>query len=263
MCRRLEESETAPTLEALAREVGLSAFHAHRLFKATTGVTPRGYYTARRSARVRGELKRGGSVTQALYGAGYGSSGRFYAEAGARLGMSPSRFKVGGKAERIAYAVARCSLGAILVAGTARGVCAISLGTSGSSLARELRRQFPQAELVDGDARFQRLVRRAIALIEEPSNSQRLPLDIRGTAFQERVWQALQRVPAGQRVTYRQLAEQMGEPRAARAVASACAKNRIAVAIPCHRVVRGDGNVGGYRWGVERKQQLLAREEER
>jgi AraC family transcriptional regulator of adaptative response/methylated-DNA-[protein]-cysteine methyltransferase len=263
MCRRLEESENAPTLEALAREVGLSAFYAHRLFKAATGVTPRRYYTAQRSARVRNELKRGGSVTQALYGAGYGSSGRFYAEVGARLGMSPSRFKVGGKAERIAYATAQCSLGAVLVAATARGICAISLGKSAASLTRELVQQFPQAQLVDGDAHFQALVRCVIALIEEPSSSERLPLDIRGTAFQERVWQALQRVPAGKRVTYRQLAEQIGEPRAARAVASACANNRIAVAIPCHRVVRADGNVGGYRWGVTRKQQLLAREEKR
>lgn len=262
MCRRLEKSDTAPTLEALAREVGLSAFHAHRLFKAATGVTPRGYYTARRSERMRLELKRGGSVTQALYGAGYGSSGRFYAEAGARLGMSPSRFKVGGKAERIAYTVGQCSLGAILVAGTARGICAISLGKAAVSLVRELGQQFPQAELVAGDARFQVLVRRVIALIEEPSQSQRLPLDIRGTAFQERVWQALQGVPAGQRVSYSQLAEQMGEPHAARAVANACASNRLAVAIPCHRVVRADGKVGGYRWGVERKRQLLAREEE-
>jgi len=158
--------------------------------------------------------------------------------------------------------VAQCSLGAILVAATARGICAISLGRSEASLVRELVREFPQADLVDGDARFQALVRRAIALIEEPSESQRLPLDIRGSAFQERVWQALQRVPAGQRVTYSQLAQQVGAPRAARAVANACANNRIAVAIPCHRVVRADGAPGGYRWGAQRKRQLLAREEE-
>ena len=195
-----------------------------------------------------------------LYGAGYGSSGRFYAEAGARLGMSPSRFKAGGRTERIAYAVGNCSLGAILVAGTARGICAISLGKTAAPLLRELSQQFPQADLVPGDARFQTLVHRVIALVEEPTQSQRLPLDIRGTAFQERVWQALQRIPAGQRVTYQELAKQMGEPGASRAVANACASNRLAVAVPCHRVVRVDGNVGGYRWGVQRKRKLLERE---
>jgi AraC family transcriptional regulator, regulatory protein of adaptative response / methylated-DNA-[protein]-cysteine methyltransferase len=262
MCRRLEQSDTAPTLEALARAVGLSPFHAHRLFKSATGVTPRGYYAAQRGERVRDELKRPGSVTQALYGAGYGSSGRFYAEAGARLGMSPSRFKNGGKTERISYAIGNCSLGVILVAGTTRGICAISLGKGPALLVRELRQQFPQAELVVGDTRFQTLVRRAVALVEEPSQSQRLPLDIRGTAFQERVWRALQGVPAGQRVTYRELAAQLGEPRAVRAVANACARNRLAVAVPCHRVVRTDGTLGGYRWGVRRKRKLLAREEE-
>jgi AraC family transcriptional regulator of adaptative response/methylated-DNA-[protein]-cysteine methyltransferase len=263
MCRKLEESESAPTLDALARHVGLSPFHAHRLFKADTGVTPRVYFAAQRGKRVRGELREHGNVTQAIYGAGYGSAGRFYEEAGARLGMTPSAFKAGGPSASIRFALGECSLGSILVAATARGICAISLGTEPEALLHELERQFPQAELVGADAEFEALVAKVVALVEEPRREHRLPLDIRGTAFQERVWQALRRVPAGEQLSYRELAERIGQPSAVRAVANACGQNRLAVAIPCHRVVRANGGLSGYRWGVERKRLLLEREAKR
>ena len=262
MCRAIQRSETPPTLPQLARQVGLSPFHAHRLFKASTGITPRAYYAAQRSERMRAELREAGSVTQAIYGAGYGSAGRFYAQATARLGMTPSRFKAGGASEKIRFALGECSLGAILVAATARGICAISLGEEPQALLHELERQFPQAELLGADAEFESLVAQVVGLVEQPDRAARLPLDIRGTAFQERVWQALRRIPAGKRWTYRQLAERIGQPNAVRAVASACAANRLAVAIPCHRVVRADSSLSGYRWGVERKRELLRREAE-
>jgi AraC family transcriptional regulator of adaptative response/methylated-DNA-[protein]-cysteine methyltransferase len=260
MCRHLEQSESPPTLEALARHVGLSPFHAHRLFKAGTGVTPRAYSAAQRGKRVRGELREHGSVTQAIYGAGYGSAGRFYEEANARLGMTPSAFKAGGPSESIRFALGECSLGSILVAATARGICAISLGKEPEALLHELQRQFPQAELLGADAEFEALVAKVLALVEEPTQKHDLPLDIRGTAFQERVWQALRRIPAGKQLSYRELAERIGSPNAVRAVANACGQNRLAVAIPCHRVVRTDGSLSGYRWGVERKRALLERE---
>ena len=260
MCRFIERSETPPTLEVLARQVGLSAFHAHRLFKAGTGVTPKGYGSAQRGKRLRGELREAGTVTDAIYGAGYNSSGRFYEEAPGRLGMTPSAFKAGGKTERIRFALGQCSLGAILVAATERGVCAISLGSEPETLLHELERQFAQAELVGGDAEFEGWVAQVVGLVEEPRREQQLPLDIRGTAFQERVWKALRRLAPGQTLSYAELAERVGVPRAVRAVASACAANRLAVAIPCHRVVRADGSLSGYRWGVERKRELLERE---
>jgi len=261
MCRFIERSETPPSLEALARHVELSAFHAHRLFKAGTGVTPKAYASAQRGKRLRSELRDASTVTRAIYGAGYNSSGRFYEEAPARLGMKPSAFKAGGKTVRIRFALGQCSLGAILVAATERGVCAISLGDDPAALLHELERQFSRAELVGGDAEFEGWVAQVVGLVEEPGRQQQLPLDIRGTAFQERVWTALRRIAAGQTLSYAELAERVGSPRAVRAVASACAANRLAVAIPCHRVVRADGNLSGYRWGVERKRELLEREE--
>jgi len=260
MCRLIEQSEAPPSLKQLARHVGLSDFHAHRLFKLTTGVTPKSYATALRGQRMQGALRASSNVTEAIYGAGYGSSGRFYSETPRRLGMKPSAFRRGGHAEQIRFALGQCSLGAILVAATARGICAISLGRDPEPLLRELEQQFPRAQLIGADAEFERWVALVVALVEEPSRGQRLPLDIRGTAFQERVWQALRRTAPGETLSYAQLAERVGSPAAVRAVASACAANRLAVAIPCHRVVRTDGSLSGYRWGVERKRQLLARE---
>lgn len=260
MCRFIEQSEPPPRLEALARHVGLSTFHAHRMFKAAVGITPKGYHSALRSKRLRGELHASGSVTAAIYGAGYGSSGRFYSEARDRLGMKPSAFKAGGNAEQIRFALGQCSLGAILVAATPRGVCAISLGAEPEALLHELERQFPGAELIGGDPEFEGWVARAVALVEQPTREHQLPLDIRGTAFQERVWKLLRKIGPGQTVSYAELARRVGSPTAVRAVASACAANRLAVAIPCHRVVRTDGSSSGYRWGLERKRALLERE---
>jgi AraC family transcriptional regulator, regulatory protein of adaptative response / methylated-DNA-[protein]-cysteine methyltransferase len=262
MCRLLETCDSPPTLEQLAEHVGLSAFHAHRLFKAGTGVTPRGYFAAQRGQRVRAELRRPGNVTAAIYGAGYGSAGRFYEEADARLGMTPSAFKAGGADMRIRFASGACSLGALLVAGTARGICAISLGDDEGELLRDLRRQFPRAELIAADAELAQLLVQVVALVEQPSRPHELPLDIRGTAFQERVWQALRGLRPGEHVSYRELAARIGQPHAVLAVANACAQNRLAVAVPCHRVLRSDGKLSGYRWGVARKRQLLERERE-
>jgi AraC family transcriptional regulator, regulatory protein of adaptative response / methylated-DNA-[protein]-cysteine methyltransferase len=261
MCRIIEQQhEQPPGLEALAEQVGLSPSHAHRLFKAATGLTPKGYAKARQARRLQTELREDGSVTSAIYRAGFNSSGRFYSEAPSRLGMTPSRFKAGGAAERIRFALGECSLGSFLVAASERGVCAIALGDAPEPLLEELTQQFPRAELVGGDRAFERLVARVVGLLERPHRPPELPLDIRGTAFQERVWQALRRVGPGSTLSYAKLAERIGQPSAVRAVARACAGNRLAVAIPCHRVVRADGSASGYRWGVARKRELLARE---
>ena len=260
VCRAIEASDEPVNLEALAERAGLSVSHFHRTFRAVTGLTPREYAASRRAERVRAELARGRSVTGAMYEAGYQSSGRFYAESDAILGMTPTSYKRGAPDEEIRFAVGESSLGAILVAATARGVCAISLGNDPDGLVRELERRFPRARLLGGDAAFERLVATVIGLVERPNHSVDLPLDIRGTVFQERVWQALRAIPPGTTTTYSEIAARLGTPRAVRAVAGACAANVLAVAIPCHRVVRHGGGLSGYRWGVERKQALLQRE---
>jgi AraC family transcriptional regulator of adaptative response/methylated-DNA-[protein]-cysteine methyltransferase len=259
-CRLIEQAEELPGLDALAAAAGLSRFHFHRVFKAATGLTPRAYAAAHRARRVREELARGGTVTDAIYGAGFGSSGRFYATAGAVLGMRPTDFRAGGDGAAIRFAVGECSLGSILVAATERGVCAILLGDDPDALARQLQDRFPKARLIGGDRAFERLVARVVGFVEQPALGLDLPLDVRGTAFQQRVWQALREIPAGTTSTYTKIAARIGAPRAVRAVARACASNTLAVAIPCHRVVRHDGGLSGYRWGVERKRLLLARE---
>jgi AraC family transcriptional regulator of adaptative response/methylated-DNA-[protein]-cysteine methyltransferase len=260
LCRLLERSEQAPTLDELADHVGLSPFHTHRLFKAVTGVTPRAYAAEHRATRVRGELKARGSVTEAIYGAGYSSSARFYEASNAMLGMTPSRYRAGGADLEIKFAVGQCTLGAILVAATDRGVCAIQLGDDPDAMIRDLERRFPKARLVGADRGFERLVAQVVGLVEQPRLGTELPLDIRGTAFQQRVWKALARIPAGKTASYAEIAKRIGAPKATRAVAQACGANPLAVAIPCHRVVRTDGDVAGYRWGVERKRALLDRE---
>jgi AraC family transcriptional regulator, regulatory protein of adaptative response / methylated-DNA-[protein]-cysteine methyltransferase len=259
-CRLIEAAETAPDLDTLAQACGMSRFHFHRLFKAHTGITPKAYAAARRAERVKRELAQGASVTDAVYEAGFNSSGRFYAAAGAMLGMKPARFRAGGSGETIHFAVAQCSLGAILIAATGKGICAILMGDDAGDLVRDLQDRFPRAELVGGDAAFERTVAQVVGFVEAPNIGLALPLDVRGTAFQQRVWQALREIPTGQTVSYAELAERVGLPAGARAVAGACAANAIAVAIPCHRVVRNDGSISGYRWGVERKQALLERE---
>lgn len=260
MCRLLESSEQLPSLAELAQHAQLSTFHLHRVFKGITGLTPKAYATAHRAKRMRVELVRAGTVTDAIYGAGYNSGGRFYAEADNVLGMTPTRYRAGGADTEIRFAVAQCSLGAILVARSERGVCAISMGDDPDALARDLQDRFPRATLVGGDAEFEQWVARVIGFVEAPGLGLDLPLDVRGTAFQQRVWQALRTIPPGETATYSDIAQRIGTPKATRAVAQACASNVLAVAIPCHRVVRKDGTLSGYRWGVERKRALLASE---
>ncbi len=260
VCRAIEQAEDLPSLDELAQIAGMSRFHFHRVFKEKTGVTPKAYAAAQRAQRLRAGLAQSDSVTTAMYDAGFNSSGHFYAESSGRLGMTPSAYRSGGSGAQIRFAVAQCWLGAILVATTEKGVCAITLGDDPDQLVRDLQDQFPQAELIGGDATFEKLVAKVIGFIESPQGDLNLPLDVRGTAFQQRVWQALRDIPAGQRVTYSDIAGRIGSPTAVRAVASACASNAIAVLIPCHRVVRMDGSLSGYRWGVERKQALLNRE---
>lgn len=259
-CRIIADSEEAPTLEILSAAVGLSPFHFHRMFRMVMGLTPKAYINAERAKKMRGELASGASVTAAIYGAGYGSSSRFYEHAGARLGMSASTYQTGGAGVEIRFAVGHCSLGPILVAATSRGICAIEFADDPNALVRALQDRFPKAELIGADRAFERLVAQVVGAVEAPEKAAALPLDVRGTAFQERVWQALRAIPAGQTATYAEIAGRIGQPRATRAVAQACAANPAALAIPCHRVVRADGGLGGYRWGVERKDALLRRE---
>ncbi len=259
-CRMIADSEVPPKLEALANAAGLSPHHFHRLFKAVVGVTPKAYAEAHRQNSVRAALATSESVTQALYAAGYSSSGRFYEKSSQVLGMTPTAFRAGGKDAEMRFAIGQCSLGAILVAASVKGVTAILLGDDPDALLRDLEDRFPGATLIGGDPAFDALVAGAVGLVEAPEAGHDLPLDIRGTAFQRRVWQALRDIPAGTTSTYTEVANCIGQPKAVRAVAAACAANKIALAIPCHRVIRNDGSLSGYRWGVERKRELLTRE---
>ena len=259
-CRLIAAAEELPNLAALAAAAGMSRFHFHRVFKTVTGVTPKAYAIAHRAERVRTELPRGATVTEAIYDAGFNSSGRFYATYAKLLGMTPKSFRAGGSGAAIRFAVGECSLGSILVAATEKGVAAILFGDEPEALVRELQDRFPKAELLGGDEGFERLVASVVGFVEAPALGLALPLDVRGTAFQQRVWQGLREIPAGSTATYAEIAARIGRPKAVRAVAQACAANPIAVAIPCHRVVRNDGALAGYRWGVERKRALLARE---
>jgi AraC family transcriptional regulator of adaptative response/methylated-DNA-[protein]-cysteine methyltransferase len=260
ICRRIEGAEKIPKLAVLAREANLSPYHFHRLFKAITGLTPRAYAAAHRAERVRRELGRSRTVTDAIFDAGFNSGGRFYATSDAVLGMTPSDYRAGGARAEIRFAVGECSLGSILVARSAKGVCAILLGGDPDRLARDLQDRFPRATLIGADAEFEKLVAKIVGFVEAPALGLDLPLDVRGTAFQQRVWQALRKIPAGSTVSYSTIAQRIGAPKSVRAVAQACAANSIALAIPCHRVVRQDGGLSGYRWGVERKRALLERE---
>jgi AraC family transcriptional regulator of adaptative response/methylated-DNA-[protein]-cysteine methyltransferase len=259
-CRLIEESEEAPALSALAKAVGRSPSHFHRLFKAATGLTPKDYAAAHRATRVRENLARGGSVTDAIYDAGFNASSRFYEKSKDMLGMTPSRYRAGGADEEIRFAVGQSSLGALLVASSKQGVAAILLGDNPDQLVRSLQDRFPKARLIGADRDYEKLVARVVGLIEQPGVGLDLPLDIRGTAFQQRVWRALQEIPLGHTASYAEIARRIGAPKAVRAVAGACAANNIAVAIPCHRVVRHDGALWGYAWGVERKRALIDRE---
>ncbi|UVL92251.1 bifunctional DNA-binding transcriptional regulator/O6-methylguanine-DNA methyltransferase Ada [Pseudomonas siliginis] len=259
-CRQIETCETLPALNSLAATAGLSPFHFHRLFKAATGLTPKAYATAHRSRKLRARLADGGSVTDALYDAGFNSNSRFYESADQLLGMKPTDYRAAGQNNDIRFAVGQCSLGAILVAQSERGICAILLGDDPHQLVCNLQDQFRKANLIGADREFEQLIASVVGFVEAPATGLNLPLDIRGTAFQERVWQALREIPAGSTASYAEIAQRIGAPTSMRAVAQACGANRLAVAIPCHRVVRSDGNLSGYRWGVERKRQLLERE---
>ena len=259
-CKLIETSDVEPKLADLARLAGLSPFHFHRIFRSITGVTTKAYAVAHRQKRVRVNLKNAASVTEAIYGSGFNSSGRFYASSSKVLGMTPKTFRNGGAGADIRFAVGECSLGAILVAASAKGITAIFLGDDPDHLARELQDRFPKANFIGGDKTFERLVAKVIAFVEAPQAKFDLPLDVQGTAFQHRVWIALQNIPPGSTASYADIAKRLGEPKAARAVAGACAANKVAVVIPCHRVVRTDGALSGYRWGVKRKRALLNRE---
>ncbi len=259
-CRLIEEAEEIPSLAQLADAAELSPGYFHRLFKAATGVTPKAYAAAHRASKVRDELRGSNSVTDAIYAAGFNSSGRFYEKSGELLGMTPTRYRGGGLDAEIRFAVGECSLGSILVAKSEKGVCAILLGDDPEALLRDLQDRFPKARLIGGDTSFEKIVANVVGLVEAPGIGLDLPLDVRGTAFQQRVWAALRDIPAGETATYSDIAKKIGDPKSARAVAGACAANPLAVAIPCHRVVRNDGSLSGYRWGIERKRALLERE---
>ena len=259
-CRLIEQAEELPSLDDLARGAGLSPFHFHRVFKSVTGVTPKAYADAHRGRRVRDELKSAGTVTEAIYGAGFNSNARFYESSDDLLGMTPSEFRDDGAGATIRFAVGECSLGSILVAATDKGVCAIQFGDDPDALVRNLQDAFSKAKLVGGDAAFEQLVAKVVGFIEAPQHGLDLPLHVRGTAFQQKVWRALRKIRPGTTASYAAIAERIGEPKAVRAVAQACGANPVAVAIPCHRVVRRDGALSGYRWGVERKRALLEKE---
>jgi AraC family transcriptional regulator, regulatory protein of adaptative response / methylated-DNA-[protein]-cysteine methyltransferase len=259
-CRLIDDAAEPLSLAQLAESVELSPHYFHRLFKKATGLTPKAYALAGRSARLRAELTQAATVTEAFHAAGFGSNGRFYEASAGVLGMSPTHYRSGGAHEVLTFAVGQCSLGAILVASSVKGVAAILLGDDPDALVRDLEDRFPKAQLVGADATYEQLVAKVVGLVEAPARGLALPLDVRGTAFQQRVWQALREIPPGATASYASIAQKIGSPRSVRAVAGACAANALAVAIPCHRVVRHDGGLSGYRWGVERKRDLIARE---
>jgi AraC family transcriptional regulator, regulatory protein of adaptative response / methylated-DNA-[protein]-cysteine methyltransferase len=261
-CRTIESAEEPPRLSQLAALAGGSPYHFHRTFKRIVGVTPKAYAAAHRNRRVQSSLQSGSEVTAAIYDAGFNSSGRFYEVAPEILGMKPSVYRNGGQGEAVWHSVGRCSLGRVLVAATARGLCAILLGDSAAELQADLKTRFPHATLTKPPAGFADWIDTVVRFVDDPARAGGLdlPLDVRGTAFQRRVWEALRHIPAGKTTTYTEIAGRMGSPRAARAVAGACAANALAVAIPCHRVIASNGALAGYRWGVERKRRLLERE---
>lgn len=259
-CRRIEASDATVTLEELAHDAGLSRWHFQRVFKSIIGVSPKQYALAYRARRLRDNLRSAETVTDAIYDAGYGSASRAYESINGRLAMKPSVYRNGAHGISMRYSIAPCSLGWVSVAVTERGVCAIEFDDDPATLSERLRRDFPRAEIEEGGADLSSYVHHVVAFVDAPATGLDLPLDILGTAFQQRVWHALREVPAGDTISYTEIAERIGEPRAIRAVAQACAANKLAVAVPCHRVVRKDGDLSGYRWGIERKRLLLERE---
>lgn len=251
-----------PSLHELAAAVGISASHLQRRFTARFGISPAEYLAQRKLGTLKSALREGSDVSAALYDAGYGSPSRVYEGGAARLGMTPARYRAGGAGEQIRWSLARTALGTALVATTERGVCMVELGDDAAALEAKLRAEFPQAQLERVDAgRDEFLAPRLRAVADTlGGQAQAVPVDLLGTAFQKKVWDALMKIPAGQTLSYAQVAESIGAPGSARAVARACAGNRVAVVVPCHRVVRGDGSLGGYRWGLPLKEKLLQRE---
>jgi AraC family transcriptional regulator of adaptative response/methylated-DNA-[protein]-cysteine methyltransferase len=261
-CNLIDNAEEPLSLDTVAEVVGLSPFYFHRLFKKTVGVTPKAYAATQRAERFREGLRGKQTVTEAIYDAGYGASSRCYETVGDNLGMTPTQYMKGGVGQTIQFAVVECSLGWVAVAATERGICMIEFGDDAEGLTKELAARFAEAKLRENEPMFLDWVSQVVAFVESPSQGLDLPLDIQGTVFQCKVWEALQRVPVGTTATYAAIAEQIGKPTAARAVAGACAANKLAVAIPCHRIVRNDGTMSGYRWGTGRKRELLDREAE-
>lgn len=259
-CRLLDSNDSPPGLAELAALSGLSKDYFQRVFKRIIGLTPKAYAQARRAQRLREQLAEGQSVSDAIFAAGYNANSRFYTEANEVLGMTASSYRKGGSNAKIRFAVGECSLGAILVAQSELGICAILMGDEPEALLEDLQRRFRKALLIGGDSAFEQVVAQVVGFVEAPQLGLGLPLDIRGTVFQQRVWQVLCEIPPGTRATYSEIANRIGAPKSFRAVALACGANPLAVAIPCHRVVRNDGGLSGYRWGIERKRALLDRE---
>jgi AraC family transcriptional regulator of adaptative response/methylated-DNA-[protein]-cysteine methyltransferase len=261
-CALIRASDSLPSLAELADAAGISRYHFHRVFKQITGTTPRDWGKSHRLGRFAARLDAGEGIAEAAYGAGFGASSRAYEAAPNGLGMTPGARRRGGDGETIRYTVVSTWLGWALVAATERGICMTALGDNRAGLEADLRRRFPAATLTPADAALSGWAERVVRFITRPGEQLDLPLDIRGTAFQAQVWRALQKIPPGETATYTGIAQALGRPRAVRAVAQACASNKLAVLVPCHRVVRGDGDLAGYRWGIERKRALLARERE-
>jgi len=256
-CRSLAEAEGSLPLKTLAKSVGMSPFHFHRLFRARVGITPKQFQASQRLTRFKHALRRNRSVTAAIYDAGFGSASRAYEQVARKLGMSPRQYRRGGSGVKIRFALQRTALGVVLIASTPKGVCEIDLGENATALRERLKHNFPHADLREEKSSVSPYMRRMLEYLAAPHQGLALPLDVRGTAFQQRVWTALQRIPVGETITYQDLARQIGAPTAIRAVAGACAANKLALAVPCHRVVRTDGGLGGYRWGLPRKRRLL------
>jgi AraC family transcriptional regulator, regulatory protein of adaptative response / methylated-DNA-[protein]-cysteine methyltransferase len=261
-CQMIDQAGSQPRLADLAAAVGLSPFYFQRLFKKQVGITPKQYFQEKRSQRMRDNLQQNERVSDAIYDSGFGSNSRFYSQTADSLGMRPVDFQKGAPGQRISYACSPCFLGWVLVAATEIGICEIDFGDNPEMLEKKLFQRFTQAVFIKDNSQFIDQVKRVISYVETPDQELNLPLDILGTAFQRRVWMALRDIPYGKTASYSDIAQKIGKPKAVRAVAHACASNSIAVAIPCHRVVRTDGSLGGYRWGLERKRVLLAREKE-
>jgi len=263
ICRHIEESAIPPKLNELAAMAHLSEYHFHRLFKKMVGVTPKQYAATQRARRFRTHLLEENSVTEAIYSAGFSSSSGAYDKGRDQLAMQPRQYKNGGAGILIRYGVTSCSLGQVIVAATERGICAILFGDEDNSLRHQVQEQFPKATLVQAGPDFQQLLAEVVRVVDTPDSNCHLPLDIQGTAFQQRVWSILREIKPGETLTYSEVAMRMGTPRAVRAVAGACGANKLAVAIPCHRVIGKNGSLTGYRWGLERKEQLLKKEKKK